>query len=355
MASSSSSASSAKYVYHPPTVSIFFTKLWKPMYQSLCPLLFPDWLHANMVTALGLVFALAHAVVLGVHSAWFSTPETIPSSAYYTSAACFMMYMICDNCDGIQARRLRLSSPVGELLDHGADALVTLAGGLVVAFCYVGETPEEKQWYVLLVLSLFAVTFWCTHVLSIIEGNLFLGFRYLSIDEIWMLHAFFLLLEGYTGGRFSAMRVQTNWEQLPSVRVSAAILALVCVANVVAILKTTWSAMRRFRTRDLLFNIVAPIAAQVTAMFLLKPQDAHWFFQISLTYGLISISLILRHMNEPPIRWRSAFAAILIVRTAPAWLPVAWLPGAWPAPDTARHRCRHAGGPHRHGRATCAR
>lgn len=41
------------------------------------------------------------------------------------------MYSTLDNVDGKQARRTQSSSPLGELFDHGCDALNCTIGGLV--------------------------------------------------------------------------------------------------------------------------------------------------------------------------------------------------------------------------------
>ena len=46
-------------------------------------------------------------------------------------AACLWLYSTFDNVDGKQARRTGTSSPLGELFDHGCDALNCTLGGLV--------------------------------------------------------------------------------------------------------------------------------------------------------------------------------------------------------------------------------
>jgi ethanolaminephosphotransferase len=45
----------------------------------------------------------------------------------------FIIYHICDNSDGKQARRTGSSSPLGMLFDHGADCLTTLVNYAFVA------------------------------------------------------------------------------------------------------------------------------------------------------------------------------------------------------------------------------
>lgn len=44
----------------------------------------------------------------------------------------FFVYMVCDNCDGKQARRTKTSSPLGMLLDHGMDAVTTVVNNFLL-------------------------------------------------------------------------------------------------------------------------------------------------------------------------------------------------------------------------------
>lgn len=55
----------------------------------------------------------------------------LPTPFYYLFAACIWTYSTFDNCDGKQARRTGTSSPLGELFDHGCDALNCWVVGLV--------------------------------------------------------------------------------------------------------------------------------------------------------------------------------------------------------------------------------
>jgi len=56
-------------------------------------------------------------------------------------ALCMWLYSTFDNVDGKQARRTGTSSPLGEIFDHGCDALNCTVGGLVqVALMGLGRT-----------------------------------------------------------------------------------------------------------------------------------------------------------------------------------------------------------------------
>jgi phosphatidylglycerophosphate synthase len=79
----------------------------------------------NLITLAGFLCNVIPTIMLpllygsdleGEMSAWFLTMCGIA----------FFVYMICDNCDGKQARRTGSSSPLGMLFDHGADCLTSL-------------------------------------------------------------------------------------------------------------------------------------------------------------------------------------------------------------------------------------
>lgn len=57
----------------------------------------------------------------------------MPGWMYFYSATCSFIYQTMDAVDGKQARRTGTSSPLGQLFDHGCDA-VTLFFGLLTFF-----------------------------------------------------------------------------------------------------------------------------------------------------------------------------------------------------------------------------
>ena len=62
--------------------------------------------------------------------------EQAPRYVYILGGISLFAYMILDNLDGKQARRTNSSSPLGQLFDHGCDALnVTLSGMSTIATC----------------------------------------------------------------------------------------------------------------------------------------------------------------------------------------------------------------------------
>lgn len=79
--------------------------------------------------------------------------QKAPSWVYLLNGVGLLCYMIMDNLDGKQARRLGASSPLGHLFDHGCDALnVTIAGLTMVATIRLksGDVDGDVGWRSLL-------------------------------------------------------------------------------------------------------------------------------------------------------------------------------------------------------------
>jgi phosphatidylglycerophosphate synthase len=93
--------------------------LFQPWWNAATAAL-PRWLAPNAVTLLGTV-AVVSTLPLTIGA------EPLSAAANVALAVAVFVYQTADAIDGKQARRLGLSSPLGQLVDHGCDALVTPA------------------------------------------------------------------------------------------------------------------------------------------------------------------------------------------------------------------------------------
>ncbi|KAI7853529.1 CDP-alcohol phosphatidyltransferase-domain-containing protein [Circinella umbellata] len=94
--------------------------------------LFPLWIAPNLITLIGLCFMIISVGLMVVFAPEMDA-EGGPSWLYYGFAASLWLYSTFDNVDGKQARRTGTSSPLGELFDHGCDALNTSFAALLQA------------------------------------------------------------------------------------------------------------------------------------------------------------------------------------------------------------------------------
>lgn len=83
----------------------------------------PVWWAPNAMTLVGLAFNIATCSLLVYYSP--DGKQEIPGYALVLAAIGLFIYQTLDACDGKQARRTGNSSPLGELFDHGCDAVST--------------------------------------------------------------------------------------------------------------------------------------------------------------------------------------------------------------------------------------
>lgn len=95
---------------------------------------FPKWLAPNVITFSGTA-GIAITYMIG----WYMCPDfssPIPRWFAFLSAFAVFLYQTLDACDGKQARRIGLQTPMGQLFDHGCDILACLShhsmGALIV-------------------------------------------------------------------------------------------------------------------------------------------------------------------------------------------------------------------------------
>uniref|UniRef100_A0A8C4QG43 diacylglycerol cholinephosphotransferase n=1 Tax=Eptatretus burgeri TaxID=7764 RepID=A0A8C4QG43_EPTBU len=105
--------------------------------------------------------------------------ETAPHWLYACCSLCLLVYQSLDALDGKQARRTGSASPLGELFDHGCDAVsaVFLAVGLCVAV-RLGSHPT----FTLLLCCIGNLLFYCAHWHAYVSGTL--RFGRLDVTEV---------------------------------------------------------------------------------------------------------------------------------------------------------------------------
>ncbi|CAK0780569.1 hypothetical protein CVIRNUC_005097 [Coccomyxa viridis] len=120
----------------------------QPFWNWLTELL-PRWLAPNLITLTG-TFGLILAYFVSLYYVPTFT-EVAPWWVYFLNGFTGLVYLHLDCVDGKQARRTKSSSPLGQLFDHGCDALtVHLAVTTIGTSIAVGYTP----WCILGVMTI---------------------------------------------------------------------------------------------------------------------------------------------------------------------------------------------------------
>eukprot|EP00808_Paulinella_micropora_P020033 g64987.t1 len=120
----------SRYKYVSPNKSfaeaLFLVDFWNWFAKKF----YPAWLAPNMITFLGVVAQLITLLLLVYYS-----PEIngqTPAWWLPLAAVAGMFYQTMDGTDGVQARQTKSGSPMGELFDHGVDAISTTIYTLMV-------------------------------------------------------------------------------------------------------------------------------------------------------------------------------------------------------------------------------
>ena len=109
--------SKSNYTYASDDLSILDCSIIVPLARKLVNK-FPLWLPANIITIVSnSLVLLASAIALSARRTNWPIWILIP--------ICFLVYLIGDTSDGLQARRTKTGSPLGEFCDHFLDSFVT--------------------------------------------------------------------------------------------------------------------------------------------------------------------------------------------------------------------------------------
>lgn len=75
-----------------------------------------------------------------------------------------------DAIDGKQARRTKSNSPLGELFDHGCDALSTVF--VAISLCLTLKIANENPWFMFIIFNLSLSAFYAVHWSAYVTGVL---------------------------------------------------------------------------------------------------------------------------------------------------------------------------------------
>ncbi|BEI80465.1 hypothetical protein CcaverHIS002_0109940 [Cutaneotrichosporon cavernicola] len=112
-----------KYKYSSVDKSILSRRVLTPWWNWLITL-FPYTLGPNAITFLGLCFVFGNVLTLAYFDIEYEGKD-LPQWVYASWAFGLFAYQSMDAIDGKQARRLNMGSALGEMFDHGCDAINT--------------------------------------------------------------------------------------------------------------------------------------------------------------------------------------------------------------------------------------
>ncbi len=110
-----------------------------------------------------------HMYLMCLYITKFSLLLQAPQWSYLLFVVGLFIYQSLDAVDGKQARRTQSATPLGELFDHGCDALSALMMGIACgSAASLGDFPIFYPFACFVVLSLF----YCSHWQAFVCGKL---------------------------------------------------------------------------------------------------------------------------------------------------------------------------------------
>eukprot|EP01087_Luapelamoeba_hula_P002900 TRINITY_DN1270_c1_g1_i1.p1 TRINITY_DN1270_c1_g1~~TRINITY_DN1270_c1_g1_i1.p1 ORF type:complete len:414 (-),score=66.90 TRINITY_DN1270_c1_g1_i1:52-1182(-) len=161
------------YKYSGSDKSIIAKYIGQPFWEWVVTFV-PLTMAPNMVTFIGFLFIIASYLLTII---WGSNLEGyIPGWVLVINALFLFIYQTMDAIDGKQARRTQASSPLGELVDHGCDALSTtlLCLNLMSAL-------QVSGWWAMYSLTFMMLSFYAAQWQEFYTGALDLG--YVNVTE----------------------------------------------------------------------------------------------------------------------------------------------------------------------------
>ncbi|KAJ3332144.1 hypothetical protein HDU93_009307 [Gonapodya sp. JEL0774] len=129
----------------------------------------PMWVAPNLLTLAGFVPIVANFIILWLVSPNLEEPQ--PRWFLLSTAISLFAYQSLDAIDGKQARRTGTAGPLGELFDHGCDALNTGVGG-VLGLMALGV---GTNWWSIFSLAAFMANFYASTWETYHTGTLYLS------------------------------------------------------------------------------------------------------------------------------------------------------------------------------------
>ena len=110
--------------------------------------------------------------VLYIHKLFFNILQ-VPSWSLLLNGLGLFVYQTLDAVDGKQARRTGSSSPLGELFDHGCDALsmvIVITGAAITL--KLGQLPHWMVFLCITAVTMFYLTHWRAYVIGVVRFGL---------------------------------------------------------------------------------------------------------------------------------------------------------------------------------------
>jgi phosphatidylglycerophosphate synthase len=159
-----------------------------------------QWLSPNMVTILGLVAQMLGIVLITFYD--YKMKDPLPAWTYIIFVILMFIGQTLDAIDGKHARNTKRSSPLGQLMDHGCDAISNSFIVIMIAQAHTfGGTI-----YTVLIQVLVQLSFYILTLEEHYTGTLRTHIENLGVTEFQFIGMGIILIPVIFGHSFSKIR-----------------------------------------------------------------------------------------------------------------------------------------------------
>ncbi|KAF0755265.1 hypothetical protein AaE_005032 [Aphanomyces astaci] len=299
---------------------------WNAMVEFL-----PLWMAPNLVTLTGTIIVILTTVLLLAISP--NMEGGAPGWAYVLSGVGLFVYQTLDAIDGKQARRTGSSSPLGQLFDHGCDALSALLNCLTACVAF----SAGNSTYTFAGLSSVSVNFFAAQWDEYHTGTMSCGNGYYGVTEGQLTLIVCLLLTAAVGDDFWLTEPLLPFASITCGQVFIltcfASNVLLVYANVKNVFTAAPLAQDQVGHKDLsklqalrqLVPVAAVIAGGYLSMIVGPARAVYLSHPLVLVgpFGLNFSRMIVCHMSKVPFSMQSRILVPLA-----AYLVVVYVPSA---------------------------
>ncbi|ORY24123.1 hypothetical protein BCR39DRAFT_547721 [Naematelia encephala] len=184
-----------QYKYSGVDKSVVSKHILGPFWTWLVTL-FPKTLAPNTITFLGLCFVFANVGTLLVYDPTYSGRD-LPSWVYFSWSFGLFAYQSMDAIDGKQARRVGMASALGEMFDHGCDAINT---SLEVVLC-AHALGLNRSWWTVASEAASLCNFYASTWEEYHTGTLYLSAFSGPVEGILMICVIYLITAIHPSGQ----------------------------------------------------------------------------------------------------------------------------------------------------------
>jgi len=284
-------------------LEVFFQPFWNYVVSKM-----PLWVAPNLITISGLIINVFTSALILLYSPKADSDE-VPGFVFILCAIGLFLYQTLDAIDGKQARRTNTSTPMGELFDHGCDAVSTLFLSTSIACALsLGTYPRYLFFFFINNVAIFYLAHWQTYCF----GKLMFGL--IDVTEAQVQAMAIYVFAGIYGPQFFRQEVMVLQFRMPLAKL------LVYVCAFTAVIYTLTAFRKIFKggagkngttvaTTSVLTPVV-PIGIVIACAFYVYKHSTDNLFHTSpvlimMMFGFstakITCNLVIASMSKSPL------------------------------------------------------